>query len=154
MKEITLHPNPWKTFFLLLISLTFVATGIRITISEPGNWIGWLGVVFFGLCAVFFILNTLPNFSYLKLNKEGFEICSIGKKHFYFWREIEIFQAVNLSFFTKIIVFNFSENFIQSKKIKRFSSPISGWEGGLHDTFGMKPEKLAALMNEYLAKAK
>jgi len=46
-------------------------------------------------------------------------------------------------------MFNFSEEYKKAKKARKISSAISGAEGGLHDTFGLKAEELAKLMNEY-----
>jgi hypothetical protein len=49
----------------------------------------------------------------------------------------------------KMVVFNYSASYTKSKKGRSLSKGIAGWEGGLHDTFGMKAEKLMNLMNAY-----
>jgi len=46
-------------------------------------------------------------------------------------------------------MFNFSEEYKKAKKARKISSALSGAEGALHDTFGLKAEELADLMNEY-----
>jgi hypothetical protein len=153
MKTLILHPNPWKNIALLLLSLIFVGAGIFIVYKEPNNWKGWLCLVFFGAATVVFILNSLPGFSYLKLTEEGFEMSSLNKKHFYKWSEVAFFGVTYVSL-NKMVVFNFSENFNRAKNLRKVSTALAGWEGGLHDTFGMKAEKLAKLMNEYLIKSR
>ena len=52
-------------FFLIVVSLVFVA--ISRWVARLGNAVGYLGVAFFGLGLVVFVIKLLPNSSYLRV---------------------------------------------------------------------------------------
>jgi len=142
----TLYPNKLKSILFLILTLVFVIIGIYML--TDGEKMGWLVTVFFGLGMIVFIVNLFPQASYLKLDKEGFETCSLFKKHRYSWSEIGHFGVGKISN-NKMVMFNFSKEYQRARKIRKVSSIISGAEGALHDNFGLKAEELAELMNAY-----
>ena len=152
MEEKTLYPSRVKSLLLLLVTALFTVLGIWIIIAD-GSWKGWLCAIFFGLGTVVAVINLLPGNSYLRLTAEGFETSSLSRKYFYQWSDIEQFGVTYVGL-NKIVVFNFSPAFDKAKAGRNISKQIAGWEGGLHDTFGMKAEKLAELMNKYLSESK
>jgi hypothetical protein len=147
MKDITLYPSRVKSGFLLFISSLFTVTGIWM-IMETGSWKGWLAAVFFGICTVVFVINLLPGKSYLKLTAEGFEVSSLAKKYFLKWTDVAGFGVSSIGM-NKMVVFNYAPSYAKAKNGRNISRSVAGWEGGLHDTFGMKAEKLMNLMNAY-----
>ncbi len=149
METLILHPSRVKNGFLLLISVLFTASGIWMIMST-GTWKGWFAAIFFGICMVVFVINLLPGKSYLKLTSEGFESASMSRKFFFKWTDIAEFGVTSVGF-NKMVAFNFAAPYVKAKMGRSISRGIAGWEGSLHDTFGMKPEKLMNLMNVYLA---
>jgi hypothetical protein len=55
-------------FFLIVVSLVFVA--ISWWVARLGNAVGYLGVAFFGLGLVVFVIKLLPNSSYCASHKK------------------------------------------------------------------------------------
>ena len=102
-----LKPNPLKTVLLLIVSLAFVAT--TPIAMEKNPTMSWLGAVFFGLCTLVFIIQLIPNSSYLKLTEEEFEVRSLYKSHFTSWSDIEYFGVGEINN-SKMVVYIYSEN--------------------------------------------
>jgi len=152
MEAIILQPSRIRAILFLLVCLVFVAVGCWIIIRE-NSWIGWLNVFFFGVGAVVFIMNLIPGKSYLKLTPEGFEVSSLSRSYTYRWTEVAQFGVADVSF-NKMVVFNYSPSYQKAKKGRRISRQLASWEAGLHDTFGMKPQDLADLLNRYIAESK
>jgi hypothetical protein len=104
---------------------------------------------FFGFGTVVAVINLLPGRSYLRLTDEGFEVSSLSRKYFLHWTDVQHFGVAYVGL-NKMVVFNFASPYVKEKMGRSISRQIAGWEGGLHDTFGMKAENLAALMNTHL----
>ncbi len=112
---------------------------------EENTFTKWVTIIFFGLCIVVFIIQLLPNSSYLKLTNEGFEVRSLYRSHFTKWTEVSGFGIYYVSFNT-MVAFDYTE---EHKKGKKISKILSSYQGALPQTYGMKAIKLAALMNEW-----
>ena len=146
LKTKTLKPSPLKTILLLLVSLAFVAT-TPITM-EKNPMMSWLGAIFFGLCIFVFVIQLIPNSSYLKLTEEGFEVKSLYRSNFTKWSDINFFGVGEINN-NKMVLFIYSENHTSQKLGKEVARGLTGGEGTLPNTYGMKADKLADLMNEW-----
>lgn len=144
--EQKLHPKKTKSILFLLLTLVFFVIGIMMIID--GEQKGWFVSITFGIGTLIFIVNLLPQASYLLLDKEGFEMCSMFRKHRYKWNEVAYFTVGSISN-NKMVMFDFVPGYTKAKKGRKIASVISGAEAALHDTFGLKAEELAALMNAY-----
>lgn len=149
-EEQVLRPKMIKFIFYQVICLAFLAMGILMI--RDGEVMGWFATIFFGLGFLVLLINFIPGASYLKLNKEGFEVCSMFRKHQYKWSEIQSF-GVGVISNNKMVMFDFTEEYGKQTNARKVSSFLAGAEGALHDTFGLKAEELAALMNEYKRKS-
>jgi len=142
---ITLRTKPAKTLLYLFISLLFVVIGVLIF---NGTLIDWLGIGFFGLGCIVFVLQLLPNASYLRLTPEGFTICSLFRSHSYSWTEIDNFAFGYVSKM-KTVVFNHSSPYKKQIALRKTNKKLFGFEACLPDTYGMSAEELADLMNTW-----
>lgn len=113
-----------------------------------GEKMGWLVAVFYGLAALVLIVNMIPQASYLKLDREGFEFCSLFRKQRYNWNDVNQFWVDKISS-NKMVMFDYSKKHQRAKTAREVSSMITDAEAALHDNFGMKAEDLAELMNRY-----
>jgi hypothetical protein len=50
-------------------------------VARLGNAVGYLGIAFFGLGLVVFVIKLVPNSSYLRVTQEGFTVCSLFRCH-------------------------------------------------------------------------
>jgi len=138
---VTFYPGKIKNTLLMLISLTFVILGI--SLLDKNIWIAVLNIFFFGLCFIVYVINFLPNSTYLKLNETGIEMKTLFKTTFISWRAIKSFGTKNI-FVMKMVTFDLDENLIDAK--------VKSKTGAFPDTYGMSAKKFAELMNDYKAK--
>lgn len=152
-----LRPRKLKLLGLLFLSCTFVAIGLKMLFdSDPmGLLLGLPSVVFFGLGALVFTIQLLPNASYLQLDPEGFTICTLFRARTFKWSEVGPFEVATIAWpCYRMVVFNFSERYWQMQNwqmqsMRRLSKRTAGHEGGLPDAYGLSLKKLTALLNEY-----
>lgn len=135
---VTFYPGKIKNIFLMLISLGFVILGI--SLLDKNIWIAVLNIFFFGLCFIVYIINFIPNSTYLKLNETGIEMKTLFKTTFIPWRSIKNFGTKNIVVM-KMVTFDLDENVIDEK--------LKSKTGAFPDTYGMSAKKFAELMNEY-----
>lgn len=147
LEEKILYPKKSKAIFGLVLPLLLTAVGIWMVLYKNAI-LGWIATIFFGLGVVIAFINLLPNASYLKLYKDGFEFCTMYKKDRYNWDDIQSFSTGTANFKT-MVTFNFAESFQKYKTMRKVSAKIGGKEGALPDTYGLTANELAYLMNEY-----
>lgn len=144
--ELTLRPRRLKyLLFAFLCASLAVAGALMVRDSKP---LGWAEILFFGSAAIVFSLLLLPGSAYLKLDPAGFTFCSLFRPHFTPWYEVDSFAAGRVGT-NRLVVFNFSGLHRGQKYLRKISSAISGYEGALPDTYGLKAAELAALMNDW-----
>src|SRR5262245_46292743 len=142
----TLRPSPWKWLGVGLISLAFTLAGAQMVGS--GDPKGWLGLVFFGAGVVISVVCVLPNASYLKLDADGFTVRSLYRAQTVRWADVaEI--GVGRVFLNKMVMLNFEPTFTRVAGLRSLNAGLTGFEGGVPDSYGLKHEELAELMNEF-----
>ncbi len=146
---IVLRPDKKKLLLYLLGCLAFVAIGIyAITRGEPV--VGWSCVLFFGLGVPVFGMQFLPGASYLRLTQEGFVVCSLFRqKPLVSWQEASGFRVAPVPFSrTRLVVYDSTSN-PTNARTRRVNRSLIGADEGLPDTYGMKPQDLADLLNSW-----
>src|ERR1700720_3258355 len=92
--RVTLGSSRKQMLPMLLGALAFVALGGWVRSFEPA--IGNLSIGFFGLCAVAFGVNLLPNSSYLRLPREGFTVCTMFRCGSVRWAKVSKFGVTRI----------------------------------------------------------
>jgi hypothetical protein len=146
----TLHASKVKMLGLVAISAVFVVIGIYMSPKEPV--MGLLCAGFFGLCGIVGVLGLIPGGSYLLIERDGFTMSSLFRKHSYRWREVGPFGVKRISR-NKMVCWNFAPNYSGPKRGASVSKTLTGIEAALPDTYGKKAEDLAELMNELRQRA-
>ena len=155
---ITLRPRKLKIIGFLLISIAFVYGGF--SFMDDKTLLKWSCIVFFSLGAIVFIIQLMPNSSYLKLTGDGFEMRNLYRSHYTKWDEIKSFRAGSISIPTyiqfgiiytnkKMVFFDYEKNHKKHKIGKALSNALFGSQAALPDLYGMKVDDLAKLMNEW-----
>lgn len=145
---LVLKPSRVKQSILLAGSLAFVV--VCLWALDKGSSLLWLPIVFFGLCALVFAIQLLPGSSSLTLTPEKFIVRTLFRSFEHTWDEVESFFATHISV-NKMVAFNYSELYTRQQRGRAFSSKLTGVEAALPDSFGMKPEDLAMLLNSWKA---
>jgi hypothetical protein len=149
---VVLYPSRKKLILMLLGSAVFVAGGISMVTSGAG--MGWLVAVFFGLCLVVFVVMLLPGAASLALDRDGFEITSLYRRHRTAWQNATGFEAASLPVVPpgrKMVVYN--DGKMAGKSVARLNVAMVGRNAGLPDSYGLAADDLADLMNRWRARA-
>ena len=141
---ITLRPNPMKMGLLFLVCAVFVAIGVWMV--RDGQLMGYLPLGFFALGLPVFALQLLPNAAYLHVRADGFTFCSLFRAHTFQWRDVQEFSAARIGT-NQMVVWNFAADYVASARVRGASKAFSGYEAALPDTYGMKAQALADLLN-------
>lgn len=137
-----LKPSKIKNIILILISIGFISLGI--SLLEKNMLIAVLNIVFFGICLIIFVINMIPNSSYLTIDEKGIEMKNLFRTTFIPWQAVSGFKT-KFIFVNKLVTFTIDEKLLESSKMK-------GKTGAFPDTYGMSAKNLANLLNEYKAK--
>lgn len=140
---ITLRPSRKELLFHLTTSIVLTFGGFLGL--KDSVLMGSFCILFFSTCAIIFLVQLCTKASYLRLDYEGFTICHLGKRQTISWQSVREFvpmKGANAS-----VGWWYEPNYL-SKSSAHFSRALIGVDGMLSDTYGMRPEQLAALMNE------
>ena len=143
---ILLRPQPTKWLLVALGSLAFVLIGIWMVRSR--DMFGWLAIVFFGLCLAVSLICLLPKASYLRLTPDGFTMCSLFRAHTIRWEDVTGF-GVGTVFTNKMVMFNYVESYQRTPRLRSFNTELTGFEAAIPDSYGLRHEDLADLLNRY-----
>jgi hypothetical protein len=139
----TLRPSRRKMAVLFVLCLLFVLGGIFM-IRHGDKW-GYLCCGVFGLGLPVFGLQFHPQAAYLHLAPEGFTICCLFRAYTVRWGDVRKFGVVTIAL-NKMVGLNFRPEYVASGRARGISKELSGYEGALPDTYGMKVQELVDLM--------
>jgi hypothetical protein len=142
---IKLNASRAKMFLLFAGAIVFVIIGL--TLMKSGSASEWGGVIFFGVCALVFLVCMLPGASSLLLTTDGFTMTSMYRASFTPWRSVASFGVTRVSG-NRMVGFVYRDDAQVPKLGRAISAGLSGGaEGALPDTYGMKAEALIDLMS-------
>lgn len=152
-ENMTLKPSKGKWLALLSSSLVFVALGIFLALD--GQIMGWFAGGFFALGLPLSVIQLRGTSSWLKLGAEGFEQSMLGRKMASGWEDVSDFRIWKMKrgLFTVHTGVSFDRAEDAGKRLASVNQAIAGGSAALGDTYGMKAEELADLMNAFRARA-
>jgi hypothetical protein len=150
--EIVLRPSKKRAALNLFVCLGFVIVG-AILARHEARIIGWLSVLFFGLCTAVFVLQFLPNASYLRIRRDGFRFCSLFRQSpLILWRDVSDFRVARVPpTGHRIVVFDWQA--APNRNVRRINRHLVDASDGLPDSYGLRPEELADLLNAWRSRA-
>lgn len=143
--SVTLSVSKPKWLLMLVGSCLGTALGYW-SITFKGGWSAWLFTLFLGLVVVVSAVQLIPGASYLKLDKNGYEVRTLFRRARLSWSEVSDFKALRVGLL-KLVLFRYSS----AGKIYRLK--IDGRNATLTDTYGFAADELAQLMNEWHSRA-
>jgi hypothetical protein len=151
-QPLLLRPGRLKWLAVAAVSLAFVAESVHL--MRSGAWIAWPGTVFFGFGLLVSLAQLLPGASYLRLTQEGFTIRSLFRTDTIRWADVTGFRSGRI-LLTKMVLFDFEGSYegsyARSRTLRALNLKLFGAGTGLPDSYGMKHEDLAVLLNRYKA---
>ena len=155
--EMLLRPSRLKWLVVFLASAAFAAMGGYIVWDDPGVPIGWLCMIFFGGGALLALWVVVTGGGFLRLHEQGFEQRTLFRTIDREWRQISAFGVARIRTGAlsskQMVVYDEATLSGASKVVGGISRAIAGASSGLGDNYGMKPQKLAELMNAFRARA-
>ena len=149
---VTLYPMRSSMIWLLVGSAVFVAVGIWL--GATGQVLGYVCAGISALGILLALIGLIPGSGYLCLDQRGFTVRSLFRTSFVPWSAVDRFFVVTLRTagikVRKIVGWNFAASYDRGRLARRIATIVTHCEGALPDTYGKKPEDLAALMNGYL----
>jgi len=147
----TVYPKKAKLMVLVLVGVLFV--GVGVLMIRDGETTGWFCAVFFGLCLLAFLAQLLPGSSYLTVDEQGIEFSALFRKVRLRWSEIAEFGISTVRHHglpvSKMVGLNYSPEYQGLSRGRAVSKALTGFEGGLPDTYGFKAEDLAQLLSDH-----
>jgi len=147
-QTLLLHPRRAKLVGLLLVGAAFVATGVWMV--RTGQWLGWVGIIFFGLGVAVSGLQLLPNSTYLRMGPDGFTVCTLFRSHSCRWSDVKAFQVRRVGR-TEMVVFSFSKQPPGSPGLRRLNVRLAGAEAAVaaSGSWDVSMDQLADMLNRY-----
>jgi Bacterial PH domain len=157
-----------RTLYHFAGCLAFALGGIVLIIN--GNAIvGWLGLIFFGLGSIVFLVNLVTRATQLRLDADGFTVRALYRSQSWRWSDIGEFSVgpvgrlrgrLSLPLFVatgtdvegiKMVVWTYSPSHSEPPNLRRrVQAALEGTSNdSLPDTFGMSASDLADLMNQW-----
>jgi hypothetical protein len=147
---VTLFPSRVRWFGILLVSMVLAAGGIHMIADR--SYFGWLVAGFFGLCTIVAAAMLLPGAGALKLDRDGFEVTSLYRRHRTRWPDATGFEAVAVPFRAQRMVV-YDDVSLAGRSLAKLSVAIAGHNAGLPDTYGLAVDDLVALLKAWRARA-
>jgi hypothetical protein len=143
-----LRPRRRTQVLLLATSAIFVAIGVAMIRSGEDLAMAWAATSFFGLCALVFSVQLLPNSSWLEIHPDRLELCTLFRRARIEFGHVRRFSVERIGR-TRMVTLEFRED-APSAQGRAFAKLLAGAEGALPDTYGLSPEELSGRLNEAL----
>ena len=152
---VTLHVSRLKMLMLVAGSLVFVAGGIFLLIvarHDPEALLaGLASILFFGACAAVGAVMLLPGAGSLTLDAEGFEVCSLFRRHRTSWRQASGFTVVTVPGAGKRMIAYDDDRL--SGFMAQTNQGLTGRNAAIPDDYRLSYDNLAWLLTQWREKA-
>ena len=140
-----LKPAKGKVYFRLAAGVAMVALAVSMRDQGP---IMWFAIILFAIFSGIFVLQAFPGASYLQLLPEGFVIRALYKTSpLLRWESVSEFRVGSLLPWRKAVVFDPTQPHLS--RVVPINRNLTGGSGALPDNYGLRPAKLAALLNDW-----
>ena len=165
MEEIRIYHSIWKNIGLIAICFVFVATGVFQLVNGDNAFIIWAGILFFGLCGLFFVFlmlrERINHKPYYIITDESVSMDSGMKKWEVRFADVEEFYLINVSSSKQIGIKYKKEVEFQKmndassagRTFRKLNERLAGVQESLPaDGLNIKPQELCDLLNMRLTR--
>jgi hypothetical protein len=138
-----LKPSIRKFLGLLFVGSCMAAAGWWLIFK--GKWIGWPTTIFSAILIVVSFVQIIPGSCYLRIQPEGFEVCSQFRRRYYLWKDVTGFRVAT-AFSHQSVEYGFTQVYLENTW-SNWVIALLGEYAVLPDSFGMSCVTLAELMN-------
>jgi len=148
--EASLRPGLLKWGRLLLLMLLLTVVGALIAVN--GRATGWVIVAVTIPLALLFLWCLVSKRMHLQLAQRGFSFGTLRKQYSYSWSDIAYFGVVEFGR-ERWVCFVLSPHYVGEEHVQATNQAFGGFDRFLPDTYGMRAEELAALLEAWRARA-
>ena len=118
---------------------------------RDGHKAGWFPASFFALGIPVALIQLLPKSSFLTVDEDGIEFCTLFRKCRLKWNDISEFgiysrESIGIG---KTVGFNYSPSYERLPTMRLLNKTLIGFEAALPDTYGLRAEELASLLSDF-----
>jgi hypothetical protein len=143
-EEITLHPSRKKWGFIFTICALLCSCGVCLIWQQPGVK-AWAMVLFLAFGAAAGLTLLVSRKAYLTLYADRFEQSMLGRRLNYRWNQVSAFHVWQHQHHS-VVCFDVVED---ESVLGEMNRGLAGASGFLSDSFGLKADDLAELMNRF-----
>jgi len=148
-RTLVLRSSKRRLALYLLVCVAFVTFSVLQVTRHQAHVIDWVCAVFFAVGATVFTVQILPGASYLTISSDGFYFCSFfRRKPLIRWEEVAGFRVVRVPPSGHGLV-AFERHMAEEGRVRRINRFLVGATDCLPDSYGLRPEELAELLNEW-----
>jgi hypothetical protein len=147
---VTLYPSRRKWLLVFTGGALFAVGGVWMV--KSGDATGWFPLIFFLLVALVAAVAMLPGAGALMLDREGFQITNLFRRHRTPWRDAVHFTASSIPPARQrwVVYDDVSQS---TKPVAKINVAIIGRNAALPDTYGLSPDDLGQLMTQWRERA-
>lgn len=153
--HLELRPSRLKWLVVLLVSAMFSGLGIVMFMTGQDAVMSALTAGFFGLGVVVSLLQLFSRTNGLVLHRDGFAWSVFGRQKRFGWDEVSAFHvwSQKQGFVTTSRHVGFTPLGQTGGIVTGIAKHMTGGSASLPDLYGLKADRLAALMNAFRARA-
>jgi membrane associated rhomboid family serine protease len=149
-EAIVLYPRRWRWAILIVLAGGLLAVSLVMFAARP-HVLPAAGVLLFGAATVMCAIQFVPRWSHLRIAADGLAIRNMARTTRWSWNDLENFTPYEIHHrygSTKMVGFDrrdltpARQSFFQT-----LTRGMTGVDGSLPDTYGMRHEELADLLN-------
>jgi len=141
---------PSRTKMVLFAAGAVIGVAVGVWLATASLVLGGLSIAFWGLCFLVFIIQLLPNSSYLEIRSDGFTMRGLYRDHSYRWDNVEAFFPVSIHG-NRMTAVTFRPEFAGHVWGRGMSQAIAGCDGAIPE-YGVPADKMAQILNECLTR--
>lgn len=141
---------PSRTKMVLFALGAAIGVAVGVWLATASLVLGGLSIAFWGLGFLVFIIQLLPNSSYLEIRSDGFTMRGLYRDHSYRWDDIQAFFPVSLHG-NRMTAVTFRPEFEGHVWGRGMSQAIADCDGAIPE-YGVPADKMAEILNECLAR--
>jgi hypothetical protein len=159
--ELTLRPRPLRYVLFSILSVALLGVGVlfyyegQVLDSILGRIVGCAMVILFSVALLIFGSVLIPGGAYLKLDDNGFIVCSVFRPRLTRWSDIRTFELSRQKNGQAVVVFDYSPSYQGPRVIRKPAGlkpgdyKLSDYDGYIPDIYECAPAELAAIMDEW-----
>lgn len=147
---VTFHASRRQAMLMTALSAGFVVGCYFMRVDHP--FIAWVGILFFGLGMLAGFRTMLsPKATFLRLDREGFEMSGIGHTSRTRWTDVERFELGTFNH-VKMIAVVFAPHYRAQTLVRSVGRQLAGMEGAIANIYTVPLEALVVTLNEWRAR--